>query len=242
MDDLPKKFQPPGAGWEERAAKEGLRAVLDPDDQRGMKNQYIDMLHKAALAKHLKTRRGEKILDFGCGTGRLFGFLSKYGAQVTGIDITKNMTDAAAKLYPGGTFIHYDGGKLPFENDFFDDIVSVYVLQHITARENLEATAKELMRCLKKGSRIYLIEQVSKESSDYYLHRLPQDYQEAFSGCRCVHSSPVRNCRSPFLSLAYRGLLPRFAFPVLVRLDLFFTGKKKIPAKGYLDYLFVFQK
>lgn len=242
MNENFKKYQPPGETWEDRALKDNLQPVLDPTDTQGVKNEYINIVHKAALSQYLLLCANDTILDFGCGVGRLTSFLGRNGARVIGIDITPSMIEKARRRYPEQTFIHYDGGKLPFEDNSLDHIVSVFVLQHITSLDDLNRIAKEFIRCLKKGGRIHLIEQVSKDNSDYYLHRLPQDYLEAFKDCKCVYAKPIRRSKSLFLSLIYRGLMPQFLFPTIAQLELLMAKNKKIPPKSYLDYSFVFQK
>lgn len=242
MNDGSRNFQPLGEKWEDRAKKDGLKSVLDPGDLRGMKNEYIDTLHKTMLSKYLLSCDNEKILDFGCGVGRLTSYLGRTGAKVVGVDITKSMTDMAKERYPGQIFVCYDGKKLPFEDNSFDHAVSVFVLQHITSLDDLRKIAKELTRCLKIGGKIYLIEQVSRENSDYYIHRLPKDYLDAFKDCRCIQACPIRRSKSLFLSAIYRGLIPRFMFPIIVQIELFLVKSKKIPLMGYFDYFLVFRK
>ena len=242
MDDNLKNFQPPEATWEERASRSGLRSVLDHEDSRGMKNEYMDALHRVVLDRYLLPSNDEKILDFGCGIGRLTSYLGRTGAEIIGVDVTKSMTDIARKKYPEQIFLCYDGTNLPFENNYFDKEVSVFVLQHVTPLDTFFATAKELVRCLKKGGKIYLIEQVSKENSDYYLHRMPKDYADAFKGCKCIKAHPIRKSKSLFLSAISRGLIPRFLFPIIIKIELFLVKNKKITPRGYFDYLFVFEK
>lgn len=64
------EFQPNGQTWEERATLDGLNSVLDPSNI-SIKNNLIDIIHKAAIQNVLKGKKIDNILDFGCGTGRL---------------------------------------------------------------------------------------------------------------------------------------------------------------------------
>ena len=95
-----ERFQPLGESWGKRALKDGLRTVLDSTDLKGIKNEYIDTLHKIILAKYLLLDKNEKILDFGCGTGRFTSWLKERGFKVVGIDITEEMLDVAKKHIP----------------------------------------------------------------------------------------------------------------------------------------------
>ncbi len=53
---------------------------------------------------------GKKLLDVGCGTGDLFGFLINQGLDVDyyGIDILEKMIDRAREIYPDGRFFTGD--------------------------------------------------------------------------------------------------------------------------------------
>ena len=57
--------------WEHQSGLPGLRSVIDPNDRRGWKTAYLDRLHKAAIARHLDFQPRDRVLDFGCGIGRI---------------------------------------------------------------------------------------------------------------------------------------------------------------------------
>ena len=65
-------FQTDGETWEMRAEKGKLPAVIDPDDLKGRKNLYIDILQKLAVKKALGEDKAKIIIDFGCGSGRFY--------------------------------------------------------------------------------------------------------------------------------------------------------------------------
>ena len=90
------EFQPNGQTWEERATLDGLNSVLDPSNI-SIKNNLIDIIHKAAIQNVLKGKKIDNILDFGCGTGRLANLLANFGINYYGIDITPEMVSAAKK-------------------------------------------------------------------------------------------------------------------------------------------------
>jgi 2-polyprenyl-3-methyl-5-hydroxy-6-metoxy-1,4-benzoquinol methylase len=72
------------------------------------------------------------VLDAGCGEGetleRLDGLLS---ASVTGIDLNPESVEFAAKRIPSGDFRVADLTALPFEDDSFDLVLCLEVLEHI---------------------------------------------------------------------------------------------------------------
>lgn len=96
---------------------------------------------------------GERVLDFGCGVGRLSNVLCERGFRVTGVDIAASMVEQANALnaHPDRLdFVAYDGTELPFPDDSFDAAVSLVVLQHAGPREQVGALL-QLQRVVAPG-------------------------------------------------------------------------------------------
>ncbi len=99
--------------------------------------------------------RGARILDGGCGTGRLTGALHRMGHRVIGVDRDEGMIEIAGKRYPGPCFVAADllslspdlllaaGGPAEFDVVLLAGNVLVYVAPG-TEREVL-ATAAGLL-------------------------------------------------------------------------------------------------
>jgi len=100
-------------------------------------------------------KKGDKIADLGCGTGRVTKILEEQGAKVTGVDGSKGMLDIAQKkCNPETDFIVHDfANPLPFEKDSFDKVVSCLVLEHIP---DLHLFFTETNRICKKGGIAYI--------------------------------------------------------------------------------------
>jgi SAM-dependent methyltransferase len=114
-DPLHTRTQAPEAGptWAERAELDALGAVLDPGDIRGGKNRAIDRVQRRALAGAAGDLSNFRVLDFGCGTGRLSRWLVERGARVEGVDVTSGMIAVARNLVPQAKFHVTDGSALP---------------------------------------------------------------------------------------------------------------------------------
>lgn len=239
-----ERFQPKGETWQSRALKRhGLQAVLAPADYVGRKNEFIDTLQKIVLSSHLSFAGEEQILDFGAGIGRLTPWLSARASLVVGIDITKQMLHKAKKLnhYKNAEFLLCDGTNTPFREGIFDVVLSVGVLQYFPD-EDLKNAAKHLIAQLKKGGKIFLIEQVSNKTQNRGLHRLPKDYVEKFKGCRCVVQKPLRRCHSSLQRMILPRFVPRIIFSLIARLELIRAQREMIAEREYFDHLFIFEK
>lgn len=72
--------------------------------------------------------RGARILDAGCGPGRLGGYLAKVGHHVVGVDVDPVLIDAAKQDYPGPDWLVGDLAELDLPargvTERFDVIVS----------------------------------------------------------------------------------------------------------------------
>ena len=78
---------------------------------------------------------GEKVLDLGCGNGRLLQIFKEIDIDYTGVDSSEKLIEIARKTYPNTKFEVADALHLPFPNNHFDKIYSVAVLHHIPSEE-----------------------------------------------------------------------------------------------------------
>lgn len=66
----------------------------------------------------LQPQQGERILDIGCGTGKLTQKLNDSGAEVVGIDASEEMIDKAKASFPDIQFFVKDATNFSFEQPF----------------------------------------------------------------------------------------------------------------------------
>src|SRR3989344_9458524 len=92
-----------------------------------------------------------RILNVGCGTGGTVDILNKFG-NVVNIDTS----EAAIKFSADrgiGNLVKVEGINLPFDNSYFDLVVGLDVLEHISDDKNALA---EWQRVLKEGGYLLL--------------------------------------------------------------------------------------
>ena len=97
-------------------------------------------------------RRGERVLDLGCGEGRFCRMLGERGADTAGIDPIERMIEIArSRDAHGGTYVRAAAEILPFGDASFDLVVSYVTLVNIVGfREAIAESA----RVLAAGGRI----------------------------------------------------------------------------------------
>ena len=115
------------------------------------------------VAKTLRetlARSDARVLDVACGTGDLSITLLESGeAQILGIDFCRPMLDiAASKASKSGfslPFVEGDALDLPFADSSFEAATIAFGLRNLTS---VEAGIKELLRVLKPGGMVAILE------------------------------------------------------------------------------------
>ncbi|EPE05555.1 s-adenosyl-methionine-sterol-c- methyltransferase [Ophiostoma piceae UAMH 11346] len=128
------------------------------------------LLYEESIARDIGLKPGDKVLDIGCGRGRVAAHMSKFsGAQVTGINIDPNQI-AQARAFNDehglkNTFIEWDQNSLPlpFEDGTFD---AFYQIQAFSLCKDLPTMFKEIYRVLKPGARFSMLDWVSLPAYD----------------------------------------------------------------------------
>ena len=132
---------------------------------------YPDLLAKY-LYQRFGMKKGDALLDLGCGRGEfLRGFMS-CGVKGYGADQSRS----AEKLCPGATLkvVNLETEKLPFEDATFDFVYSKSVIEHFYYPEKI---FNEIYRVLKPGGMILSLcpawEYNYKIYFEDYTHRTP---------------------------------------------------------------------
>lgn len=103
------------------------------------------------LKKYIKD--GERILDLGCGNGRLFELFKGRNIEYLGIDFSEKLIEKAQKRY-GNYFKVVNLLELPFSDGYFDSIWSIAVFHHLPSKQLRLKALREIKRVLKKNGKI----------------------------------------------------------------------------------------
>ncbi len=104
-----------------------------------------------------KLKKGQSILDIGCGNGKLVSGLPK-GIFYTGTDFSTTLLDEAKKLYPKQDFRLGNAVEKNHWKDLeeYDAIFCVAVLHHIPEEKQQVYILSEAKKHLKKNGFMYL--------------------------------------------------------------------------------------
>jgi SAM-dependent methyltransferase len=149
--------------WTKLGAEDPLWAVLVQPGKRGGRWDVDEFLATGRadveetigwLGQLGLPTRWERVLDFGCGAGRLSQGLSPYADEVVGVDIAPSMLETARRLDRSAGNIRFVLNDAPdlsqFPDGHFDLVYSALVLQHLP-RPAIDRYLAEFLRVLRPG-------------------------------------------------------------------------------------------
>jgi SAM-dependent methyltransferase len=136
--------------------KQRARALWSAGDYPAIAEKIAQM--GATTVERANLKEGEEVLDVACGAGNATIPATQRGARVTGIDIAPELLEvgrrAAGEAAVDVTWVEGDAEELPFENESFDVVLSTVGVQFAPRHE---VTAREVVRVLRPGGRIALV-------------------------------------------------------------------------------------
>lgn len=126
----------------------------------------LEIPSKRRALRMARVRRGETVLEVGCGPGWALKRLAQAAGRegtVCGIDLTLGMLREASRKVPRRVaFARADAAALPFGDGAFDVVFSSFVLELIPTPE-IPSVLAEILRVLKPGGRFAAVT-LSRES------------------------------------------------------------------------------
>lgn len=151
--------------WEGLAQNDALWSILTDNKQKGEKwdkeqfyasgKNEVDGILGFLDGQHMVPIDKQKVLDFGCGAGRISRGLSSHFDKVIGVDASPTMVELAkAEHKEVGDKIEFvlnqEEGLAQFEEGSFSMTFSVITLQHIPSEQSV-GFIKEFIRLIKPG-------------------------------------------------------------------------------------------
>lgn len=112
-----------------------------------------------AVCKYLHRLEGKSVLDYGCGSGTFSRYLREQGADVTGVDTSRNMIRIAKQSEPNDiVYRQIHSGNIDFLTDTsFDAAVTNFVLCTLSSRKKIKMIMESIHRVLRKNGRFIIM-------------------------------------------------------------------------------------
>jgi len=104
-------------------------------------------------------KQADKVLDAGCGAGRNLQWFLKEGIEIYGIDqnsVAINDLKTAYPLLSADRFQSCPVEHIPFNNNFFDHVISSAVLHFATGLSPFKNMIAEMVRVLRSGGSLFI--------------------------------------------------------------------------------------
>ncbi len=136
----------------------------DVFDERG----YQRLLQE--FSRLVRSSRGERFLDIGCGTGAFTGRLTRLGLTGVALDLSLHNVRLASSEFPEADFLAGDAEALPFSDNQFDIVTFSGILHHLAS---MHGALAESYRVLKPGGRLFAYDPNGRNPA-MWLYRNPR--------------------------------------------------------------------
>ncbi len=204
---------------------------------------------KAEIVILSRIKKGSKILDLGCGSGRFSINAGKMGFNVTGIDIVPGAINTCIKRsiqekLPEIKFLVADMSEIPFPDNSFDYVFCPrFSINAVATLKKRKEAIKEMIRVVKPGGMVF-VESFNKlylgKGHLFFLKNIFRDLARYFRIIFCK-----------LINKEYKGLLPgdityesnkvSTASKGYAHLPTFYEIKRLIPRGRKFKFYSIFQ-
>jgi ubiquinone/menaquinone biosynthesis C-methylase UbiE len=232
---LDQRYKTEKAKWDEIAEKQSVNMEILTEDFHQFARNDAEF---SGISEFLGDLRGKRVLEIGCGVGRVAVLLAKSGARVTAFDLSPHSVEVARESSTtNGTAIDFavsSGEYLPFADESFDVIFGKSILHHLV----VNIGKRDLYRVLKQNGKAVFVEPMGMNPiltfvRKYipYLHKnevgvdRPLTYKDMNSWTENARYKEYREIQ--LLSMIERGFGWNTKFTLLRKSDEYLL--KKIP-------------
>jgi len=146
--------------WRSLDAQPNVRAMIAGLEARGATPAQVRL--RARFLRFVPVRRGERVLEIGCGTGVVLRDLAPLvgpRGAVVGVDASRTILATARRLCKDRgpiTLRHADATRVPFAAGGFDTTLAITVILHVA---DPLAAVREMARVTRPGGRVGLQDQ-----------------------------------------------------------------------------------
>lgn len=178
---------------------------------------FFGPLYRARVEMALgECKGGQRVLEVGYGSGVAFLNLAKKYQEIHGIDLFADPEQVMRMWHSKGLTTYLKKGNLlslPYENEYFDAIVLISILEHIKPEEQQPAMA-ELHRVLKPGGQLIygvpverplMVRAYGMLGYDIRQHHFSTEHDVASAAESQFHRVRVQQLKSPlpFIGAVY---------------------------------------
>jgi len=146
--------------WKE--LEEGFSSVSTRYDEiyyrKGLKQKLMNK-RRNEIFTEVDPSRGEKILEIGPGSSAYTRALHEKGAEVTAVDIFKNIIEACKKKVEDRGFkAEFHQGNIlniPIQDETMDKAIAIGIMTHLPEKKMFADAVKEMLRTLRGGGGLF---------------------------------------------------------------------------------------
>lgn len=105
-------------------------------------------------------KEGDRVLDIGCGNGKLFGYLAEKRKNFlySGLDVSEKLINIAKQNFKAekAEFRVFDGMNIPYPDNSFDIIYCLATLPHLPGQEMQVRFLENIRKTAKPGAKLIL--------------------------------------------------------------------------------------